>query len=106
MIFSVRQLQEKCNEQNIPLYIAFIDLTKAFYLVSRKMLCEILLKIGCPLNHFNIIKSFHTNIGATIKYDGRVLFEIRSGVKQDCVLAPTHFGFFSLLYSALLDNHL
>ena len=30
MIFSVRQLQEKYNEQNMPLYIAFIDLTKAF----------------------------------------------------------------------------
>ena len=35
MIFSVRQLQEKCREQRRPLFIAFIDLTKAFYLVSR-----------------------------------------------------------------------
>ena len=34
MIFSVQQLQEKCNEQNLPLYIAF-DLTKASDLVSR-----------------------------------------------------------------------
>ena len=30
MIFSLRQLQEKCREQHMPLYIAFIDLTKAF----------------------------------------------------------------------------
>ncbi|KAI8519266.1 hypothetical protein Bbelb_025230 [Branchiostoma belcheri] len=36
MIFSVRQLQEKCREQQKPLYIAFINLTKAFDLVSRK----------------------------------------------------------------------
>ena len=36
MIFSVRQLQEKCREQQMPLYIAFIDLTKAFDHVSRK----------------------------------------------------------------------
>ena len=34
MIFSLRQLQEKCREQHMPLYIAFIDLTKAFDLVS------------------------------------------------------------------------
>ena len=61
MIFSVRQLQEKCNEQNMPLYIAFIDLTKAFDLVSRKGLFAILLKIGCPPNLFSIVKSFHTN---------------------------------------------
>ena len=30
MNFCVRQLQEKCKEQNMPLYIAFIDLTKSF----------------------------------------------------------------------------
>ena len=35
MIFSLRQLQEKCREQRLPLYIAFIDPTKAFDLVSR-----------------------------------------------------------------------
>ena len=100
MIFSVRQLQEKCNEQNVPLYIAFIDLTKAFDLVSREGLFAILLKIGCPPSLFNIVKSFHTNTRATIQYDGSVSdsFEIKSGVKQGCVLAPTLFGiFFSML---------
>ena len=35
MVFSLRQLQEKCKEQRMTLYIAFIDLTKAFDLVSR-----------------------------------------------------------------------
>ena len=39
MIFSLRRLQEKCREQQMPLYIAFIDLTKVFDLVSRDGLC-------------------------------------------------------------------
>ena len=30
MIFSARQLQEKCHEQNVGLYTTFVDLTKAF----------------------------------------------------------------------------
>ena len=34
MIFAVRQLQEKCIEQNVPLYSVFIDLTKAVDTVS------------------------------------------------------------------------
>ena len=50
MIFSVRQLQEKCREQRQPLYVAFIDLTKAFDLVSRTGLFTLLEKIGCPPN--------------------------------------------------------
>ena len=28
MIFTARQLQEKCQEQNVDLYMAFVDLTK------------------------------------------------------------------------------
>ena len=34
MLFSLRQLLEKCRQQQVPLYIAFIDLTYAFDLVS------------------------------------------------------------------------
>ena len=36
MIFTARQLQEKCKEQNVDLYMTFVDLTKAFDTVSRK----------------------------------------------------------------------
>jgi hypothetical protein len=48
MIFSIRQLQEKCHEHICPLYLAFIDLTKAFDLVSRTRLFTLLPRIGCP----------------------------------------------------------
>ena len=48
MIFSLRQLLEKCREQRRPLYIAFIDMTKALDLVSRSELLILLHRIGCP----------------------------------------------------------
>ena len=35
MIFVLRQIQEKRRQQNIGLYAAFVDLTKAFDTVSR-----------------------------------------------------------------------
>ena len=46
MVFSLRQLQEKCREQQQPLFVAFIDLTKAFDLVSRDSIFKILPKVG------------------------------------------------------------
>ena len=96
MVFSVRQLQEKCREQGRPLYMAFIDLTKAFDLVSRDGLFKILEKIGCPPILLSIVKSFHDDMKGTIVHDGSSSepFDIRSGVKQGCVLAPTLFGIF------------
>ena len=100
MIFSLRQLQEKCREQRKPLYMAFIDLTKAFDLVSRNGLFQILDKIGCPPKLLNMVKSFHVGMKGFVQFDGMVssAFDITSGVKQGCVLAPTLFGiFFSVM---------
>ena len=107
MIFSVRQLQEKCREQHMPLYIAFIDLTKAFDLVSRSGLFELLRKIGCPPRLLNIIVSFHEDMKGMVNYDGENSepFTVKSGVKQGCVLAPTLFGIFvSMLLSYAFKN--
>ena len=102
MVFSIRQLQEKCREQRQPLYMAFIDLTKAFDLVSRTGLFTLLQRVGCPPKLLSIISSFHNDMMGTVFYDGSNSdpFPIKSGVKQGCVLAPTLFGiFFSLLLS-------
>ena len=57
MIFCLRQVQEKCIEQNMPLYMVFIDFTKAFYNVSRQGLWSVLKKYGCPNKFINLVKS-------------------------------------------------
>ena len=100
MVFSLHQLQEKCREQWMPLYIAFIDLTKAFDLVSRDGLFKALRKIGCPPRLHSLIESFHSNMKGTVQFNGNLSepFDMCSGVKQGCVLTPTLFGiFFALL---------
>ena len=91
MIFSLSQLQEECREQNQPLYIAFIDLTKAFNLVSRDGLFKMPPLIGCPQKLLSM---------STVQFDGNVSaeFGVKSGVKQGCICTPTLFGiFFALL---------
>ncbi|KAG6929473.1 hypothetical protein G0U57_005561, partial [Chelydra serpentina] len=107
MVFSLRQLQEKCREQHKPLLLAFIDLTKAFDLVNRDGLFKILAKIGCPPKLLSVIQSFHDNMKGTVLYDGSSsdAFDIHSGVKQGCVLAPTLFGgIFAALLKCAFGN--
>ena len=48
VIFTARQQQENCQEQNVDLYMTFVDLTKAFDTVSRDGLWKIMAKFGCP----------------------------------------------------------
>ena len=100
MVFSLRQLQENCREQWMPLYIAFINFTKAFDLVSRDGLFKALHKIGCPPRLHSLIESFHSNIKGTVQFNGNLSepFDMHSRVKQGCVLTPTLFWiFFALL---------
>ena len=104
MIFSLRQLQEKCREQQQPFLLAFVDLTKASHLVNRSGLIQ---KIGCPPKLLVIITSFHQDFKSTICFGKATsnAFPVSSGVKQGCVLAPTVFGilFLMLLQYALVD---
>ena len=103
MIFALRQVQEKCVEQNMPLYAVFIDFTKAFDTVSRSGLWIILEKSGCPKRFTDLIKQFHEGMTAQVNISGNTSesFPVNNGVKQGCVLAPS---LFSIFLSAVLDH--
>ena len=103
MIFCLRQLQEKCIEQDRPLYMVFVDFSKAFDTVGRTGLWQLLRKYGCPEKFTTMIESLHTGMMANVSVGGEVSesFSVTNGVKQGCVLAPT---LFSIFLSAMLDD--
>ena len=59
MIFSARQVQEKCREQGRDLCLAFIDITKAFDSVNREALWACHARLGCPPKCVNITRQLH-----------------------------------------------
>ena len=75
-------------------YISFNDFTKAFDLLSKDGLFEILTKIECPPKLKGLIEFFCKNMWGTVQHDENVFkpSKIFNGVKQGCVLAPTLFG--------------
>ena len=103
MIFAARQLQEKCQEQNVGLFTTFVDLQKAFDTVSRGGLWKIMAKFGCPAKFITMVRLFHDGMHARVQDDGDYSqpFPVTNGVKQGCVLAPT---LFSMVFSAMLTD--
>ena len=91
MIFTARQLQEKCQEQNVGLYMKCVDLTKAFDTVSRDGLWKIMVKFGCPPRFKAVVRQFHDGMQARVKNDGEFSepFMVTKGVEQGCVMAHT-----------------
>ena len=57
----------------MPLYIALIDLTKAFDLVSKDGFFRSLPKIGCPPKLQSMIESFQTNMKRIVQFNGQLL---------------------------------
>ena len=103
MIFCIRQMQEKCNEQNKELYMAFIDLAKAFDTVNRELLWTVLERFGTPPKFLTILEKLHDNISASILAGGERsdLFNIKIGVKQGCVIAPVISNMFLTVITLL-----
>ncbi|KAL2084419.1 hypothetical protein ACEWY4_019937 [Coilia grayii] len=97
MIFTARQLQEKCREQHLPLYMAFIYIRKAFDSVNRTTLWRALSKIGCPNKYLKILRLLHDDMTVTVVGNGGCEtppFKVHTGVKQGCVIAQTLFSIF------------
>ena len=101
MVFAARQFQEKCIEQQVPLYQVFVDLTKAFDTVNREALWKILGKLGCPPTFVHMLKQLHRNMKAYVTVNGSLSDEIAvdTGVKQGDIPAPT---LFSIYFAVLL----
>ncbi|KAI8490935.1 hypothetical protein Bbelb_313540 [Branchiostoma belcheri] len=108
MIFSARQIQEKCTEQRQPLFMAFIDLTKAFDSLNREALWKILKRFGCPDKFITILRLLHDQMTAKVLCNGSETesFTIKTGVKQGCILAPTIFDIYLLAVLTLIKDRL
>ena len=103
MVFTLRQIQEKCREQQLGLYITFVDLTKAFDTVNRPALWDLLKRLGCPPKFLQMVIQLHDGQLGRVRIAGTLSkpFEIKNGVKQGCVLAPT---LFSIFFSAVVNQ--
>jgi hypothetical protein len=105
-VLSLQVALSKMKEHNQNSYVVFIDLIKAFDMVNRELLFEILLKFGIPVNLVNLIKKLHTDNKVTIKIGSdKIEINYKGGVKQGCTLAPTLFLFFIHYVFKVIDKN-
>ena len=97
MMFVVRRLQELPRKKRIPLYVCFMDLTKAYDSVDRTLLVTVLAGFGVPQNMISVIRQFHNGMRTCMWFDDRVSlgwFAVEQSLCQGYVLAPLLFNIF------------
>ena len=97
MMFMIRRLQELARKKRIPLYVWFIDLTKAYDSVDRSLLWTVLARFGVPQNTISVIRQFYDGMRACVRLDDRVCsrwFAVEQGLHQGCVHALLLFNIF------------
>ena len=91
-IIALEQIIEKSIEFNNPVYIVFIDFTKAFDSIKQPSLWK-LLKTSINKRYINLLQCTYNNSKAVIKTDVGVtrFVNILKGVKQGDILSALLF---------------
>ena len=92
--FTLRQILEQSHKLNTPVYTNFIDFEKGFDSVRQESLWAILRYCGIPAKIVSITQLMYSDLKSKV-ICGSCLseeFEVKTGVKQDCILSALLFS--------------
>ena len=97
MMFVVRRMPELARKKSTPLFMCFVDVTKAYFSVDRSLLSTALARFGVPPRMFTVIRQIHDGMRACVLLEHSEcsdMFDAKQGLRQGCVLAPLLFNTF------------
>ncbi|MFA0954709.1 RNA-directed DNA polymerase, partial [Klebsiella pneumoniae] len=95
-IFTVQQIIEKCVAVRKKVYMAFVDLEKAYDRVDRECLWRVLEEYGVNGMLLGAIQAMYEGSKACVRVNGGLSewFGVTAGVRQGCVMSPWLFNIF------------
>ena len=98
-IWVVRQVVERATGYRTPVFMCFVDLTKAYDSVSCQAMAAILKEYGVPRQLVAIVEELHSETWCQVRSAGDTSerFEVTTAIRRGCVLSP-------LLFNCFLDK--
>eukprot|EP00956_Cyclotella_meneghiniana_P019936 scaffold34652_cov36-Cyclotella_meneghiniana.AAC.1 len=105
--FSLKTLLHLRHQHNLPSYVAYVDLVKAYDTANHEVLLKLLEKYGAPPQFTDIVRRLYSNLRVIINIDGKALsIPQTSGVRQGDNLSPVLFLFIMSAAAETLDIEL
>ena len=97
-IATLRIVLEQSREFDSPLYIVFVDFTKAFDSLDRDVLWKLMRHYGIPEKIITIISNTYKGMQCRVMHEGQLTdkFEVTTGVRQGCLLS---IGLLNVIYN-------
>lgn len=98
-IFVLKILSERAIEMQKDLYVCFIDYVKAFDKVKHEPLIEMMNELDLDGKDVELIMNLYWDQQAAVRWNDKMseYVDIRSGVRQGCVMSPDLFSLYSEL---------
>ena len=96
-IVNIRNIIEKCKDHRLPLYMCFIDYSKAFDCVSHPQLWKTMRRMGFPGHIIDLISQLYEEQESAVRTSNgdTEWFKIGRGLRQGCILSPNLFNIYS-----------
>jgi hypothetical protein len=104
-LFTLKTLLNAHKNHTLPLFVAFVDLVKAYNTANHDLLLEILKKYGAPPKFDAAIKTMYTDLKVVFKIDKEIREILQSvGVRQGDNMAPVLFLFLMSAVAKTLES--
>ncbi len=96
-LFTLKMLLSAHKNHNLPSFVAFVDLVKAYDTANHVLLLKVLENYGAPPKFVAAIKTMYTNLMVELKIAKEICEILQSvGVRQGNNMAPVLFLFLKM----------
>ncbi len=103
-LFTLKTLLNVHKTHDLPSFVAFVDLVKAYDTANHDLLLQVLKKYSAPPKFVAAIKKMYTNLKVVLKIDKEITEIVQSvGVQQGDNMAPALFLFLMSVAAETLE---
>ena len=105
-LFTLKTALHARHNHNLPTFVAFVDLVKAFDTVDHRLLMKVLERYGAPPKLKSAISWMYTDLKIVLKM-GKVKAEMNQtvGVRQGDCMVPVLFLFMMMAFEETLEKN-